>query len=43
MNKGTKSNTNPYCAVCPKAHNALNGRYCNELHMYVEHAHRPQC
>lgn len=34
---------NPYCAVCIKAHNALNGRYCTALRRYVEYAKQPPC
>lgn len=41
IDMATKSN--PYCATCPKAHNSINGRYCNVLRRYVEYAKEPAC
>ena len=38
-----KSRTNIYCALCIKARNMLNGRYCTSLHRYVEYAKQPPC
>ncbi len=35
--------TNLVCAHCDKAHDALNGRYCNILNVYVEYAQQPLC
>ena len=29
--------------TCALAHNAINGRYCNPLKQYVEHASVPPC
>lgn len=34
---------NPKCMACTKAHNAINGRYCNYLRRYVEHDNQPAC
>lgn len=38
-----KSNTNTTCAVCDRAHNGLNGRYCDVLKRYVEYEKSPIC
>ena len=38
-----KTNTNAICAACRKAHWGLNGRYCRQLKMYVEHRGTPLC
>lgn len=35
--------TNPTCQKCKKAHNGINGRYCDELHRYVEYDKFPPC
>ena len=31
------------CLVCDFAHNGINGRYCEYLECYVEHAQKPYC
>lgn len=38
-----RSKCNSICANCTRAHNGLNGRFCFELGVYVEHRHQPQC
>lgn len=38
-----KVQTNSKCAACPLAYNAINGRYCNQLHQYVEYAKSSPC
>lgn len=38
-----KTKTNLICAQCKLAHNSINGRYCNILHVYVEHQKNPIC
>lgn len=38
-----KTKTNQYCADCPRAHNGLNGRYCEQLERYVEFDKWPAC
>ncbi len=35
--------TNVMCATCKRAHNGVNGRYCNELKQYVERSTTPPC
>lgn len=35
--------SNKACKRCSFAHNAINGRYCDELQRYVEHAETPAC
>jgi len=37
------NNTNKICAACTKAHNGVNGRFCNVLKCYVEYSKKPQC
>lgn len=34
---------NTRCKDCPKAQNGLNGRYCLDFEIYVEHAENPPC
>ncbi len=38
-----QTRTNGCCRACPLAHNGLNGRYCNRVGLYVEHASEPPC
>lgn len=38
-----KAHVNPLCAACPRAHNGINGRYCEQLRRYVEHDTHPRC
>ena len=38
-----KSKCNPICAGCARAQNGINGRYCFELGVYVEHHAEPRC
>lgn len=37
------SRTNPTCAACPQARNAINGRYCPQVKAYVEYIKQPIC
>lgn len=37
------SQTNPFCAKCPKARNTVNGRYCLQCNINVEYAKEPPC
>ena len=41
--KMAKSKCNPICAGCARAQNGINGRYCFELGVYVEHHAEPRC
>lgn len=38
-----KKAKNNLCAQCPKAHDSINGRYCNKLRKYVQYATEPPC
>lgn len=37
------SRCNPVCKACRSARNAVNGRYCLTLGIYVEYAKLPPC
>lgn len=42
----TKTNNNKVpgrCLICATAYNAINGRYCQLLRRYVEHAQTEPC
>lgn len=34
---------NELCLKCPQAYNAVNGRYCKELEMYVDRWNGNRC
>lgn len=36
-------NCNPTCLACGKATNCINGRYCQQLCMYVQYYDYPPC
>lgn len=38
-----KTHGNEVCKSCSNGTNSINGRYCNNLHKYVEYTESPIC